>query len=160
MQLRIHESKLVPEKHWHRHHNSCKQVEKSILSVIPEMSQLVSRIPDLSWLISGILDFGWPGGWDAWNKQVFWRNLPSIYLIFFVSRHSLWTWHGYFEKKLDLACFFWQYRQLKQKSAAPQGSPPPTQQIKIQMQISWVGRSTKSTSDEGCIVAYCLYYTL
>ena len=61
---------------------------------------------------------------------------------FFASRQSFCTWHGYFEKKADLSCFLWLYRLLKQNSAAPQGSPPPTQQIKIQMQKSWVGWST------------------
>ena len=40
-------------------------------------------------------------------------------------------WHRYFEKKSDLACIFWQYTPLKQKSATPQGLPPPTQQIEI-----------------------------
>ena len=78
----------------------------------------------------------------------FFGGFYPVLFSFFVSRHSLWTWHGYFEKKLDLACFFWHYRQLKQKSAAPQGSPPPTQQIKIQMQISWVGRSTRLPYDD------------
>ena len=44
---------------------------------------------------------------------------------------------------------------LKQKSAAPQGSPPPTQQIKIQMQISWVGRSTSGAADFCFSCLYC-----
>ena len=33
------------KKHLHRHDNSCKQVEKSILSVIPDLGQPVSGIP-------------------------------------------------------------------------------------------------------------------
>ena len=34
---------------------------------------------------------------------------------------------GYSKIKSELACFFEQYRALKQKSSAPQGFPPPTQ---------------------------------
>ena len=34
---------------------------------------------------------------------------------------------GYSKRKSELACFFEQYRALKQKSSAPQGLPPPTQ---------------------------------
>ena len=34
---------------------------------------------------------------------------------------------GYSKRKSELACFFEQYRALKQKSSAPQGFPPPTQ---------------------------------
>ena len=34
---------------------------------------------------------------------------------------------GYSKRKSELACFFKQYRALKQKSSAPQGFPPPTQ---------------------------------
>ena len=33
----------------------------------------------------------------------------------------------YSKRKSELACFFEQYRALKQKSSAPQGFPPPTQ---------------------------------
>ena len=140
------------KKHWHRHDNSCKQVEKSILSVIPDLGRPVSGIPDLvlarfrnSW--NGLAHFGnsWFGlaRWVTCLKQTcFLEDFTQYCSHFVVSRHSLRTWHGYFEKKLDLTCFFWQYRQLKQSSAAPQGLPPPTQQIKIPIQISWVGRST------------------
>ena len=34
---------------------------------------------------------------------------------------------GYSKIKSELACFFEQYRALKQMSSAPQGLPPPTQ---------------------------------
>ena len=34
---------------------------------------------------------------------------------------------GYSKRKSELACFFEQYRALKQMSSAPQGLPPPTQ---------------------------------
>ena len=36
---------------------------------------------------------------------------------------------------------------LKESSPCPQGSPPPTQQINIQMSNSWVGRSTSVAPD-------------
>ena len=39
---------------------------------------------------------------------------------------------GYSKRKSELACFFEQYRALKQMSSAPQGFPPPTQ-----LQLSW-----------------------
>ena len=73
--------------------------------------------------------------------QVFWR-FHSVFCPIFASRQSFRTWHGYFEKKSDQASFLWQFTLLKQKSATPQGLPPPTQQLEIPMQISWVGRST------------------
>ena len=76
------------------------------------------------------------------EQNRFFAGFTQFFVPFFAPRQSLWIWHGYFEKKTDLACFLWQYRPLKQNSAAPQGSPPPTQQIKIQIQISWVGWST------------------
>ena len=78
-----------------------------------------------------------------WNKQVFGR-FYEVFVPFSASGESLCTWHGYFKKTSVRACFFWLQRPLIQSSAAPQGSPPPTQQIKIQMQISWVGWSTRS----------------
>ena len=73
----------------------------------------------------------------------FFGGIIQFLVPFFASRQSLCTWHGYFEKISVLACFFWSLGALLQSSATPQGSPPPTQQIKIQMQIGWVGRSTR-----------------
>ena len=73
----------------------------------------------------------------------FFGGFTQFYVPLSASRQYLYTWHAYFEKKSDLACFFWQHRTQKQKSATPQGLPPPTQQIKIQMLISWVGQSTR-----------------
>ena len=72
----------------------------------------------------------------------FFAGFTNFFVQFFALRQSLCTWHGYFEKTSVRACFFWLQRPLIQSSGAPQGSPPPTQQIKIQMQISWVGWST------------------
>ena len=89
-------------------------------------------------LISGILSQ--MAGRHETNR--FFGGFTHFVVPFFASRQSLCTWHGYFEKTSVLACFFWLQGPLMQSSAAPQGSPPPTQQIKIQMQISWVGWST------------------
>ena len=44
---------------------------------------------------------------------------------------------------MNPVCFLLRQESPIQKSATPQGLPPPTQQIKIQMQTSWVGRSTR-----------------
>ena len=62
-----------------------------------------------------------------------------LFVLFFAFSRTICTWHGYFSKKLDPACFFWPQGPLIQSSAAPQGSPPPTQQINIRStnQLSW-----------------------
>ena len=51
------------------------------------------------------------------------------------------------KKKMNPVCFLLRQESPIQKSATPQGLPPPTQQIKIQMQTSWVGRSTSGIRD-------------
>ena len=48
---------------------------------------------------------------------------------------------------MNPVCFLLRQKSPIQKSATPQGLPPPTQQIKIQMQTSWVGRSTSGDGD-------------
>ena len=57
-----------------------------------------------------------------------------------------------FKKKSDLGCFFWPQGPLIEKSAAPQGSPPPTQQINIRStnQLSWA--INLPVGDEGAIL--------
>ena len=77
------------------------------------------------------------------TNSSFFGGFTQFCVPVFAARQSLCTWHRYFEKTSVLACFFWLQGPLMQSSAAPQGSPPPTQQIKIQMQISWVGWSTR-----------------
>ena len=81
----------------------------------------------------------WSGGL---KKTPFFGGVLPVFVLFFASSRTICTWHGYFSKKWDPACLFWPQGPLIQNSATPQGSPPPTQQIKIQRQISWVGRST------------------
>ena len=81
--------------------------------------------------------------WKFCETNRFFAGFTYFFVPFFALRQSLCTWHGYFEKTSVRACFFWLQRPLIQSSGAPQGSPPPTQQIKIQMQISWVGWSTR-----------------
>ena len=100
----------------------------------------------------------WAKGLYGLKKNKFFRGFTQFFVPFCASRPSLCTWLGHFEKKSDLACFLWQYTPLKQKSATPQGLPPPTQQINIQMQISWVGRST--TSSSSCSQQELLYSAL
>ena len=78
------------------------------------------------------------------KQTVFFGGLTQFFVPIFPSSQSSCTWHGYFKKTWVLAPFFWLQGPMIQSSAAPQGSPPPTQQIKIQMQISWVGWSTTS----------------
>ena len=85
-------------------------------------------------------------------------GFTQFFVPFFASRQSLCTWHRYFEKKSVLACFFWSQEALIQNSAALQGSPPPTQQMKIKMQISWVGRSTNEDGDH-LLAATCSVVT-
>ena len=72
-------------------------------------------------------------------KHLFFRVFARFFVLFFASSWTIWTWRGYFSKKSDPACFFWPQGPLIQKSAAPQGSPPPTQQINIRNtnQLSW-----------------------
>jgi len=41
----------------------------------------------------------------AWNKQVF-SGFTQFFVHYCASWQSLCTWHGYFEKKSDQACFF------------------------------------------------------
>ena len=96
----------------------------------------------LSWFVAATFREFRARGLKGLKQAGFLEVLPSFSSHFSSSRQSLCTRHGYFEKKSDQACFLWQYTPLKQKSAAPQGSPPPTQQIEIPMWISWVGRST------------------
>ena len=81
--------------------------------------------------------------WDRYETNRFFGGLTQFFVLIFPSRQSSCTWHGYFKKTWVLARFFWLQGPLMQSSAAPQGSPPPTQQIKIQMQKSWVGWSTR-----------------
>ena len=82
--------------------------------------------------------------WKFCETNRFFAGFTYFFVPFFALRQSLCTWHGYFEKTSVRACFFWLQRPLIQSSAAPQGSPPPTQQIKIQMKTSWVGWSTNN----------------
>ena len=74
------------------------------------------------------------------TNSSFFGGFTQFVVPVFASRQSLCTWYRYFEMTSVLACFFWLQGPLMQSSAAPQGSPPPTQQIKIQMQkkVSWV----------------------
>ena len=159
MQFRIHESQLYQTFFliiaWYFF---CKNWI-SILSSFQEF--LIWGIPHFgnSWnegsLILGILDLRDPlfqEFWARWLRGKYETNsyfggFTQFFVPFFASRQSLCTWHRYFEKKSVRACFFWLQGALIQKSATPQGSPPPTQQIKFQMQISWVGRSTMDKCD-------------
>ena len=101
-------------------------------------------------LVLGISILRDPSFQEFWDRHetnsFFFGGLTQFFVPFFASRQSLCTWHGYFEN--TSACFFWLQGPLIQSSAAPQGSPPPTQQIKIQMQISWVGWSTRFKSED------------
>ena len=78
----------------------------------------------------------WSGGLK--KTPCFGGFLP-VFVLFFACSQTICTWHGYFSKKSDPACFFWPQGPLIQSSAAPQGSPPPTQQINIRNinQLSW-----------------------
>ena len=97
----------------------------------------------------------WARGLRGTKQTGFFGGFIKFFVPFFASRQSLCTWHGYFEKILVLACFFWSLGALLQSSATPQGSPPPTQQIKIQMQIGWVGRSTNSRTTRPGYAGWC-----
>ena len=88
--------------------------------------------------------------WDRYETNRFFGGLTQFFVLIFPSRQSSCTWHGYFKKTWVLARFFWLQGPLMQSSAAPQGSPPPTQQIKIQMQKSWVGWSTRRYLTSRC----------
>ena len=111
-------------------------------SLILEISIL--RDPSIwKFLFWGIPHFR---NFETGMKQTgFFGGLTQFFVPIFPSSQSSCTWHGYFKKTWVLARFFWLQGPLIQSSAAPQGSPPPTQQIKIQMQISWVGWSTNHT---------------
>ena len=64
-------------------------------------------------------------------KTLFLEGFCPFFVLFLAFSRTICIWHGYFSKKSDPACFFWPQESPKQKSAAPQGSPPPTQQINI-----------------------------
>ena len=58
---------------------------------------------------------------------LFFGGFTQFVVPVFASRQSLCTWHRYLEKTSVMASFFWLQGPLMQSSAAPQGSPPPTQ---------------------------------
>ena len=62
---------------------------------------------------------------------------------------------GYSKRKSELACFFEQYRALKQKSSAPQGFPPPTQ-----LQLSWAINYTAMCQSQCCFTITILTITM
>ena len=78
----------------------------------------------------------WPEGP---KKHLFLEVFCPFFALFPASGPCTCTWQGYFEKKTVLSCFFWPQGPLIQSSAAPQGSPPPTQQINIRNtnHLSW-----------------------
>ena len=97
--------------------------------------------------------------WDRYETNRFFGGLTQFFVLIFPSRQSSCTWHGYFKKTWVLARFFWLQGPLIQSSAAPQGSPPPTQQIKIQMQISWVGWSTSTAGPKIAVDCEPVYWS-
>ena len=143
MLFRIRVSQLVPEKTLTIAGYFVQKTEKSHLLICPDLGWPISSQTQFLPIWAGPFQEFWTRGVRGFKQTAFWGVLLSFSSQFFASRQSLCTWHGYFEKKTDLPCLLWQYRPLKQNSAAPQGSPPPTQQIKIQIQISWVGWSTR-----------------
>ena len=144
--FRILVSQLVPEKTLTIAGYFVQKTEKSHLLICPDLGWPISSQTQFLPIWAGPFQEFWTRGVRGFKQTAFWGVLLSFSSQFFASRQSLCTWHGYFEKKTDLPCLLWQYRPLKQNSAAPQGSPPPTQQIKIQIQISWVGWSTSLLS--------------
>ena len=72
----------------------------------------------------------------ARKKQFFFDSFWQFFVLFFAFSPTIYITKRYSEKKLGLACFFLWQEPLIQKSAAPQGSPPPTQQIS-EIQLSW-----------------------
>ena len=80
-----------------------------------------------------------PASRGGLKKPSILEGFCPLFVLFFAFSRTICTWHGYFSKKLDPACFFWPQGPLIQSSAAPQGSPPPTQQINIRTtnQLSW-----------------------
>ena len=73
------------------------------------------------------------------EKPLFLKVFCPLCVLFFAFSSIVCIWNGYLKKKSDLGCFFWPQGPLIEKSAAPQGSPPPTQQINIRStnQLSW-----------------------
>ena len=92
--------------------------------------------PEMDMSISGQTQ---PAGRRCWKKTPFLEGFCWFFVLFFAFSPTVCIWHGYFEKKSDLACFFWPQGPLIQSSAAPQGLPPPTQQINIRNtnKLSW-----------------------
>ena len=86
----------------------------------------------LFWGIPHFRNFG-----TGMKQAGFLKGFCPFFVLFFASSRTICTWHGYFSKKSDPACFFWPQGPLIQKSAAPQGSPPPTQQINIRNTNQW-----------------------
>ena len=93
-----------------------------ILQTVPDRLQKSSKV----------------GGW-GWKNHLFFKVFCPLCVPFFAFSSIVCTWNGYLKKKSDLGCFFWPQGPLIEKSAAPQGSPPPTQQINIRStnQLSW-----------------------
>ena len=93
--------------------------------------------------------------WASWpegpKKHLFLEGFCPFFALFLASGPCICTWQGYFEKKTVLSCFFWPQGPLIQSSAAPQGSPPPTQQINIRNtnQLSWAINYLHAWSDLG-----------
>ena len=75
----------------------------------------------------------WPEGLE---KTAFFDSFWQFFVLFFAFSPKIYITKRYSEKKLGLSCFFLWQEPLIQKSAAPQGSPPPTQQIS-EIQLSW-----------------------
>ena len=152
MQFRISESQLALES-IDKSLIFLAKLEKCILPSFQEF--LIWGIPRFGnsrnegSLVLGIPETRDPSFQEFWAKGLrgmkqtgFIGGFIQFFVPFFASRQSLCMWHRYFEKISVLACFFWLLGALLQSSATPQGSPPPTQQIKIQMKTSWVGWST------------------
>ena len=81
------------------------------------------------------------------KKLLFFRVFISFVPCFLLCHGQNIHRKDILKKKMNPVCFLLRQESPIQKSATPQGLPPPTQQIKIQMQTSWVGLSTSDDND-------------
>ena len=116
--------------------------------VWPDMAWPYPARPDMVLSISGQAEYGQAisgqtkrGGQRSWKKTHFLEGFCWFFVLFFLLFHRQFVYDRDIlkKKKSDLSCFFWPQGPLIQSSAAPQGSPPPTQQINIRNtnQLNW-----------------------